>query len=588
MIPGFEIAGGVTLALARAASVAGLSVAAGGLVYARAIRPIGLDVVSAARLRRLCAWSLAAALGGALLWLAAETRDLAGGLGPGDVGAVLGTLFGRLLAGRVVLLALAAAAFSARYTALAAALACGALALQAGHSHALAMRDSPVLLASSTVHILAAGLWLGGLPGLFAVIAWGPEAQARAAAERFSRLGMACVAALLVTAAFQAWVLVASVAGLVGTAYGRVVLVKAELFVGLIMLAVCNRWRRMPGLPATRGALAWSILLEIGLGFGVLAAAGVLTGLQPAMHSQAGWPFVWMPSLSAVREDPDVAREVLLAGGAMVLGVGLLALAIWLGMRRRTRAAVLAAAAACLIGGSAAPHFSPLLVQAVPTQFYHSTTGFSAASIVSGGALYGELCVTCHGAGGRGDGKLAHSLAVPPADLTAAHLWMHSDGELFWWLTHGIEGPRGGLAMPGFSTLSDDGVWALIDFLHARNAGLTLSTMGWARPVMAPDFAITCAGIARKLSELRGHVVALTLGLHVTVSGQAGERCTADEDWVDTAYAIAAPGAGSVLVDANGWLRAANPGPVAPDPRLAATPLPHNAAAQGMAPDMKM
>ena len=29
----------------------------------------------------------------------------------------------------------------------------------------------------------------------------------------------------------------------------------------------------------------------------------------------------------------------------------------------------------------------------------------------------------------------------PPADLTAEHLWAHSDGDLFWYISHGIEMP---------------------------------------------------------------------------------------------------------------------------------------------------
>ena len=46
----------------------------------------------------------------------------------------------------------------------------------------------------------------------------------------------------------------------------------------------------------------------------------------------------------------------------------------------------------------------------------------------------------------------AKSLAMPPADLTAEHLFTHSDGELFWWLTHGMEGPDGKLAASDQST----------------------------------------------------------------------------------------------------------------------------------------
>jgi mono/diheme cytochrome c family protein len=37
----------------------------------------------------------------------------------------------------------------------------------------------------------------------------------------------------------------------------------------------------------------------------------------------------------------------------------------------------------------------------------------------SGQELYGKFCASCHGAGAKGDGPIAKSLKVPPADLTS-------------------------------------------------------------------------------------------------------------------------------------------------------------------------
>jgi hypothetical protein len=62
------------------------------------------------------------------------------------------------------------------------------------------------------------------------------------------------------------------------------------------------------------------------------------------------------------------------------------------------------------------------------------------------------------------------ALAVPPADLTADHIYSHLDGDMFWWIGHGVGG-----AMPPFGAVLDDEVrWALIDFIHANAGGLRL------------------------------------------------------------------------------------------------------------------
>ena len=591
MTPAFDVEGGLRLALARAGSVAGLMAAFGSLVYQRVIAPrVGPPI--AARLDRLGLYSLAAALVGTLVWLFVQTGVMAGDHGPSSLWTVLTqTLFGHLLGARFVLLVMA---LVLRRRSAAPWLAGAALLLQAGHSHAMAMGGRPALLASSALHLLAAGIWLGALPGLLVVIA--AHSDAAGAARRFSAAGLACVAVLLSTAAFQYVVLVIDVPGLVGTAYGWMVALKMALFAGLIGLAARNRLVLSPRLHAqsARRALCRAIALEMALGLAVVGAAGVLTELPPAMHIQKLWPFPVVPSLVAAREDPDIAREMALAGAALVLGLAVLAGAI--AFRRRRWRALAAALAACLTMASALPHLSPLLVPAVPTLFYRSPTGFSAAAILRGAVLYPTQCAACHGAGGHGDGPLAATLPIPPADLTAAHLWAHADGELFWWLTHGIDGPRSP-AMPGFSALTEDDRWALIDVLHARNAGATLGRAGWAIPLQAPDFPMTCTGAPTRLSSQRGRIVLLFLAgpptpapgaVTVRVAGEAPDSCRADDSAVAEAYAAAAPHARSVLIDANGWLRAAAMGDTPPDLGLAAPPLPKDRALPDMPAGMKM
>ncbi|MEI9984949.1 MAG: cytochrome c [Aliidongia sp.] len=200
-----------------------------------------------------------------------------------------------------------------------------------------------------------------------------------------------------------------------------------------------------------------------------------------------------------------------------------------------------------------------------------------------GAGLYPTNCAACHGAEGRGDGPEATGLPVPPADLTADHLWGHTDGELFWWLSHGIDAPTGGgLAMPGFADrLSEDQRWALIDYIRAHNAGLAHAMTGsWPTPVQAPELSALCSGKTRlRLADLHGKAVRIVFagdgpaippqdGIEVATIMVPPEEaagtpsgCVAADPAVRTAYAAVAgttPEAlagQEFLVDPNGWLR---------------------------------
>lgn len=577
--------GGAILVLARAAAVAALLSTMGALLFLLAIAPRAWAVAPGtradltARLRRL---ALASALGAAVLlivWLLAQTADLAGATGLASLLAALPTVlartqFGHLLAAQWIATVAAAALLVPppspwRHAAALAAALLGVL-LQAGHGHGYAMGSTPLLLVDAG-HLLAAGAWLGALLPLLLVVRAAPISAAEAAARRFSPLGMLCVALLAITAAWQGSVLVASLPALVGTAYGRVALVKAALFALLLAFAALNHFRFVPALrtlppPQARRALHRSIALESGAGLAVVIAAGLLSQMEPSMHLQPWWPFAQRFSLSAVREDTDILHEVLLA--ALVLGASLVLLAASLLARRRYTLAAATAVLAAAIW--AAPHLQVLLVPAYPTSFYRSPTGFAAASITHGEALFAANCTGCHGARGTGDGPAAAALPVPPADLTAAHLWMHEDGELFWWLTHGITAPDGRQAMPGFApALSPDDRWALIDDIRANNAGQAAhGGTGWPRPVKAPRLSVTCGATPMPLQSLAGRFVRLVPAPPLPPPLPGVRTCAPADpanDPAAQAYAIVSglPAAEAAhtefLIDAAGWLRAMQP-----------------------------
>ena len=398
------------------------------------------------------------------------------------------------------------------------------MALQAGHGHALAMVDGPsLLLLSGTVHLLAAGAWLGGLVPLLLVVRVAPGRTGAAAARWFSPLGKWCIGLLVASALVQFWQLIGGLPGLLGTAYGRVALVKLGLLAVLLGFAAANRYWFAPRLLAAdpapaRAVLTRSIALQTAAGGLVLLAAAVLSSLPPAVHEQPGWPFPLRPSLVAL-DDPDLRAEVVHGAVGLLFGVALVV--VGAALHRRRALALVGVATGLWMGGAAASHLDLLFVEAYPTTYYRSPTGFAAIGIAAGAPLFAQHCASCHGAEGRGDGPAAPALADPPADLTAGHLWAHDDGELFWWLTHGIDGPEGGLVMPGFAgQLSVDDRWALIDYIRAHNAGVAFRhDNAWPMPVQLPEFATACPdGRTVTTGALRGSV------LHIVATDDPAQR----------------------------------------------------------------
>ncbi|MBV9654514.1 MAG: CopD family protein [Acetobacteraceae bacterium] len=587
--PSFEIDGGAALVLLRALTTGALLWVFGAslfvwFVFPRAFSrlPPATAAALGTRLSRLIGGGLIAAAIALTLWLAAQTAVFADA---DSVGAALGALpkvlfhtrFGWVVV--LQLLALVATALFVRRPAGAAIASGVALALGAGHSHALSMQSGPsLLLGAETVHLLAAGAWLGGLIPLLVAVRMVPAREGAMAARWFSPIGKLAVSAIALTALYQGVVDVGSVSGLLGTAYGWMALCKLALFGVLFGFAWVNRYRFAPALlrgdaASSKRTLIVSIALQSAFGALIVLVAAFLATLPPGMHTEPVWPFTMRFSLATVREAPEFRDEVM---GAVLALLGAIAIIV-LGqfMQRWTR--WLGYAMAAIITFYAIPHLDVLLAPAYPTSFETSPTGFSATSIVRGEALYGSNCASCHGADGRGDGPAAPGLAVPPADLTAPHLWEHSDGELAWWIGQGMPGPDNRPVMPGFEGKLDvDERWSVIDFIRARNAGIHFRDTGeWPVPVAAPGFSMACRTGPGTLDALRGSAVLLLLdgpvpsdippGLRVVEAGEAQPKaglCVSDDPAVPQAYRILAGlSAGqnaSFLIDREGSLRYAS------------------------------
>jgi mono/diheme cytochrome c family protein len=421
---------------------------------------------------------------------------------------------------------------------------------------------------------------------LFIALGILPHEQAATACRNFTPIGLAAVLILAGTAVVQVAEFMGGLPGLFGTGYGHVALVKLGLFVVLLTLAGLNRLvftDRLAGTAslAARRHMRLSVATEAVLGVLVVITAGFLASHAPGTHEQPVWPFPWRPSLDALYE-PFLQQEVI---PALIAAIGAVAIAVIGLLWRRIRWPALAASVVILV--LAVPHLDLLFVEAFPTSFYTSPTEFAATAIVHGGKLFAANCTTCHGTDGQGDGPAAQSLPIRPADLTAEHLWAHSDGEMYWYISHGFEAPQGGITMPGFAgSLSSEGRWDLIDYLRAHNAGESMRKSGkWPHPLLVPQFDAECAGGRTiDLDDLRGSMLRIIAasdeaqvepvslpGMAVTTiivtptrdAKPTPSTCIASEPETWTAFAIllgVAPDAlagAQILVDQNAWLRAA-------------------------------
>ena len=514
------------LAAARAVHFASIMLLFGGFVFVLAVaRPARRGAGRASfwntdalyrKLFLIAICSLAASIVSGAAWLGAEAASMSGvpfaqAIDQKTLGIVLGeTAFGGLWLVRLALaLALGALLLaigrstddtrSSRLAMCALLLAAAYLATLAwaGHAGAGQGRDRFIQLTSDVVHLLAAGAWLGALPGLAMLLGDArPREVAIRATRRFSILGLASVGALALTGFANAWYLVGTVPALLGTDYGRLLLAKLALFAAMVVLATVNRFELTPRLAAEDDralrSLRRNAVLEIAAGIAVVTIVGALGITIPAAHVTPTWPFdhtlSWEPAeeSAAIRMAVVAAAALACAGAAVALG------GIW---RRRAPLWV----GGLLVAAAASAIFGWLLaVPAYPTTYVASPLPYSVDAIVRGASLYQERCSTCHGAHGHGDGPAAPALPIKPVDL-ALHASHHRAGDLFWWIAHGIPATP----MPAFGRdLGDGDIWATVAFLRAQSDAESMSAVAPgaepAHPIVAPDFTFELAGNAQQ------------------------------------------------------------------------------------------
>ncbi|MFJ7181485.1 copper resistance protein CopC [Streptomyces massasporeus] len=127
-----------------------------------------------------------------------------------------------------------------------------ALALTwAAAEHASAGIQVPLAMTSSVLHLLATGVWLGGLVALLLTLRRSAGDDLPAVVPRFSRIAFASVTVLAVTGVYQSWRGLGSLSALTGTSYGRLLLAKlAGVCVLLLVAGYSRRWTALIAAPA--------------------------------------------------------------------------------------------------------------------------------------------------------------------------------------------------------------------------------------------------------------------------------------------------------------------------------------------------
>ncbi|MGP5672886.1 cytochrome c oxidase assembly protein [Brachybacterium alimentarium] len=156
-----------------------------------------------------------------------------------------------------------------------------ALVTKSMTGHASGQTSHEAATSAMIVHLVAAGVWLGGL-ALLVLIAGRLGARLGDAAERFSVLALACYGALAASGIASALVRLSAPLDLVTTAYGWMLVLKTML---LVLLGGAGWWQRRRVLVRLRDSDRRRDFLWLAAGEVFLIAAA--TGIAAALSNTA-------------------------------------------------------------------------------------------------------------------------------------------------------------------------------------------------------------------------------------------------------------------------------------------------------------
>ena len=241
-------------------------------------------------LARLARWLATVALLSGIAWALLITASMAGSAAaafdPDTVALVLGnTFFGQVWRWHLLINAvLLALLFTPWRSSMPMRLGLSALLLATlapvGHGAMLDGLSGQLLILNQIVHLTCVAAWLGGL-WLLVMILRQPTEPMREVLRRFSGVGYALVAGLLITGLINVRVLTGQWWPTpLFSGFALILLVKAMIVLGMLGLALFNRLR-VEDCEQRMGALKRSVMLEWLLGIGAVAAVSLLGTLPP-------------------------------------------------------------------------------------------------------------------------------------------------------------------------------------------------------------------------------------------------------------------------------------------------------------------
>lgn len=174
-------------------------------------------------------------------------------------------------------------------------------------------------------------------------------------------------------------------------------------------------------------------------------------------------------STVALPTDPILVAPSRLLLGAEIMIISVIALIVLWRVRRLRRirrwarwAALLVAVTAFAVGLSISATGFATGMQSIP--LYEDPVRADSASVARGKQIYVDNCLACHGETGAGDGSVGNALKPLPTNFLADRPATHPDGQLFDWITRGVEGS----SMPGFGeTLTVLERWDVINYIRS-------------------------------------------------------------------------------------------------------------------------